>query len=159
MRLEHIDDLDSMHRNAEVMATLGGVRSRAATTQIIEAAVEHWRQHGFGLWMAFDLESGRFAGRGGLKHTWIEGRDEVEVAYGFMPAFWGLGLATELAAESVRVAFETLQLPQLVCFTMTSNHASQQVMRKVGFRYERDFEYAGLPHLLCRQFKKDWDAR
>ncbi len=148
LREEHIQELHHMHSDARTMATLGGVRTLAETTAIARASAEHWQQYGFGLWMAYDAETGRFAGRGGLKHTIVENQDLVEVVYGFLPEHWGRGLATELAAECVRVGFERLLLPELACFTLTTNTASQRVMQKVGFRYVRDFEHAGLPHRL-----------
>jgi RimJ/RimL family protein N-acetyltransferase len=81
---------------------------------------------------------GAFAGRGGLRRVAIEGRPEVEVGYGLMPERGGQGLATELAGESIRVAFDELQLPELVCFTLPTNRASQRVMEKAGFRYSND---------------------
>lgn len=145
-----------MHENPETMATLGGVRARAQTEEITRSMVAHWRAYGFGLWIAYEAESGRFAGRGGLKHADVDGQDMVEVAYGFMPEMWGRGLATELARECVRVAFEDLELADLACFTLTTNRASQHVMQKVGFRYKRDFMHAGMPHVLCRLSRKEW---
>jgi hypothetical protein len=72
------------------------------------------------------------------------------VGYGLAAAFWGQGLATELARKSVWVGFETLGLSELVCFTLPTNGRSRRVMEKSGFRYERAFEHAGLPHVLYR---------
>jgi ribosomal-protein-alanine N-acetyltransferase len=51
---------------------------------------------------------GRFVGRGGLRHVYVGGHDEVELAYALMAAFWGRGLATEMARAIVTVAFEHL---------------------------------------------------
>ncbi|HWG46916.1 MAG TPA: GNAT family N-acetyltransferase [Gemmataceae bacterium] len=150
MRAEDLDDLTRMHLDPHVMATLGGVRSPAETKEWLGRQIDHWEQHGFGLWMVREPQSGRFMGRGGLHHVEIDGHDEIEVGYTFLAEFWGRGLATELAHESVRVAFEILQLPEIVCFTLTTNHASQRVMQKAGFRYERDLIYKGLPHVFCR---------
>jgi [ribosomal protein S5]-alanine N-acetyltransferase len=150
MRAEDLDDLTRMHLDPRVMATLGGVRSPTETTEWLGRQLDHWARHGFGLWMARERQSGRFAGRGGLHHVEIEGRDEVEVGYSFLAEFWGCGLATELARASVRVAFDILHLPEIVCFTMTTNHASQRVMQKAGFRYERNLIYKDLPHVFYR---------
>ncbi|BAY22030.1 hypothetical protein NIES2100_17930 [Calothrix sp. NIES-2100] len=33
---------------------------------------------------------------------------------------------------------------------MTTNLASQRVMQKLGFQYERDMMYANLPHVFYR---------
>src|SRR5262249_15516582 len=112
IRAEDLDDLTRMHTDARVMATLGGVRSPAQTAEWLGRHLEHWRQYGFGLWTAHDRLTGRFAGRGGLHHVTIDDRDEVEVGYSLLPEFWGRGLATELARESVRAAFVVLCLPE-----------------------------------------------
>lgn len=146
-----LDDLTRMHLDPRVMVTLGGVRPPQETAEWLEQRIEHWRRHGFGLWIARERSSGQFAGRGGLQHVEIDGRNEIEVGYCFRAEFWGRGLATELARESVRVAFEVLRLPELVCFTLPTNRASQRVMEKAGFRYERPMVRKDLPHLLYRQ--------
>jgi RimJ/RimL family protein N-acetyltransferase len=67
-----------------------------------------------------------------------------------MPECWGRGLATELATESVRVGFEVLGLPDLVCFALPTNAASLRVMEKLGFRPESEVTVRGLPHVFCR---------
>ena len=146
------DDFARMHQNPKVMATLGGLWTEDKLRAWFEKVLAHWEKHQFGWWMARDLESGVFLGRGGLATMTVDGRNEVEVGYGFLPEFWGRGLATELARESVRVGFGALRLPELVSFTLVSNLASRRVMEKVGFRYERDFVYFDLPHVLYRQF-------
>jgi RimJ/RimL family protein N-acetyltransferase len=147
-----------MYRDPVVMATLGGVRSDDVTRDYLDKHLAHWRQFGFGWWVARELATGRFVGRGGLRHWMIDGRDEIEVGYGLMSEFWGQGLATELAAASVRTAFEALGHSELVCFTMPTNTASRHVMEKVGFRYERDMIILDLPHVLYRLTKLEWLA-
>ncbi len=153
---EDLDELTHMHLDARVMATLGGVRSPDETKEWLERQIGHWQRCGFGLWMARDRATGRFAGRGGLHYVEIDGREEVEVGYSFLPEFWGQGLATELACESVRTAFTVLYLPELVCFTLPTNHASQRVMQKAGFRYERETTWKNLPHVLYRLTETTW---
>lgn len=151
-----LSDIERMHADPQVMATLGGVRSAALSRALVEAWIAHWDAHDFGLWIARDAETGAFAGRGGLHHVVVGGRPEVEVAYGLLPAFWGRGLATELAAASLRAGFETLGRADLVCFTLVTNRASQRVMEKVGFVFEREVEHANLPHRLYRLRATEW---
>ncbi|RIK76346.1 MAG: GNAT family N-acetyltransferase [Planctomycetota bacterium] len=153
-----LDDYVRLFRDPRVAATLGPARSAAQTAEIVENAIAHWQEHGFGLWTARDRPSGAFVGRGGLRKAMVEGRSEVEVAYALTPEYWGRGLATELAIESVRAAFAELQLAELVCFTTPANRASQRVMEKAGFRYERDITHADLPHVLYRHTQQAWEA-
>ena len=150
VRESDLADLCALHADPRVMATLGGVRSAAETAAQIRDFDAHWQRHGFGPWTARDPASGRFLGRGGLRCVPVEGREEVEVLYALAADSWGLGLATELARESVRVAFHELRLPELVAFTLPENARSLAVMLRVGFRYQRDFIHAGRPHRLHR---------
>jgi len=150
MRAADLRDLHRMHRDPRVMATLGGVRPAAATVRLVRRVQRSWTRHGFGLWTVRDPDTGVFLGRGGLLGTRVGGGDDVEVAYAFVPECWGRGLATELARESVRVAFDVLELPDVVCFTTPTNAASLRVMEKLGFRAERDVVVRGLPHVFCR---------
>ena len=78
------------------------------------------------------------------------GRDEVEIGWAVVPDRWGQGLATELGAASVAHAFGPLGLAEVVSFTLVDNRASRRVMEKLGFAYEDEIEYAGLPHVLYR---------
>lgn len=156
--VEHdLPDLLRMHRDPRVMATLGGLRSDAELAALHEQLLAHWGRYGFGWWVA-RLADGRFVGRGGLRSLTLEGVGAVEVGYGLVPEFWGQGLATELAAESVRTGFDVLHLKALVCFTLPENRASRRVMEKGGFRYERDIVHAGLLHALYRLTAGQWRA-
>ena len=153
-----LTDYARMAADPAVMNTLGGVRSLEESRAILGRHIDHWCRFGFGYYTARDRAGGRFAGRGGLRHVHIEGRDEVEIGYGFLATYWGRGLATELAIACARVGFEVLGRPDLVCFTLPTNRASRRVMEKVGFRFERDATYAGLPHVLYRLTADDWRA-
>jgi RimJ/RimL family protein N-acetyltransferase len=132
------------------MALLGGVRDEAGTLAYLDRNLSHWAEHGFGLWMLRDRGSGAMAGRAIVRHLAVEGTDEVEIGYGFMPAWWARGLATEIARACVRIGLETLQLPSVVAVTLPEHAASRRVLVKAGLRYERDVVHAGLQHVLFR---------
>lgn len=149
-------ELCQMHRDPEVMATLGGIRSDELSADILAQLMAHWDAHGFGYWMAHDRASGAFVGRGGLRRVVVGGGDEIEVGYALMPQYWGRGLATELARACVRVGFERIGQPSLVAFTLPTNRASRRVMERVGFAYERDVIWAGMPHVLYRLPVETW---
>jgi len=153
----HFDELLRMHRDEKVMATLGGVRTEEAWTRaFFNQSNTHWNQHGFGLWVFRDKANGKFVGRGGLRHIVVGGNKEVELAYALMSDYWGQGLATEIASISLKIGFERLHFTNIVCFTMTTNYASQRVMQKAGFIYEREIIHANLPHVLYRMTAESW---
>ncbi len=146
----HLPDLCRMHRDPRVMATLGGVRADDATRAYLETNLQHWVEHGFGLYVLLDKTDQRFVGRAGLRHVEIGGRPEIELAYALVPGCWGVGLATETGRALLPIGFNALGLRSIVCFAMTINHASQRVMTKLGFSYERDIDHRGHSHVLYR---------
>lgn len=150
MDADDFDELCRMHSDPAVMATLGGVRSDAETARFLNEKMAHWQTHGFGYWLFRGRKTGRFVGRGGIQHIDIGGNQEIEIGYSVLAEFWGRGLATEMAEAMVAVAFEQLGLCELVCFTITTNLASQRVMQKVGFTYERTVNHEDQPHVLYR---------
>lgn len=147
---EHLAELRLMDRDPEVMGMLGGVREEAQTLVYLERNLKHWSEYGFGLWILREGERGRVAGRAVLRHLLVEGRDEVEVGYGFYPEIWGRGLATEIAAACLEFARDALHQSSVVAITLPANLASQRVMTKVGLAYERDFDLDGDRHVLFR---------
>ena len=146
----HLEELCRLHQDPRVMATLGGLRSAEETKAHLEKSLTHWARHGFGLWALRDKAEGRFVGRAGLRHVFVGGGEEVELAYALAAEAWGRGLATEIARALLRLAFERLDLTEVVAFTLPTNLASRRVMEKVGFTFERDIVHAGLPHGLYR---------
>ena len=145
-----LDALYAMHRDPAVMATLGGVRSDERTRAYLAQNIEHWREHGFGVWIFRDPVTGAFVGRGGLRHVVLEGQSEIEVTYALVRDAWGQGFATEIAAACLDVGFRLLGLQDIVAFALPGNTASRRVMEKVGFAYERDIIHDSIKHVLYR---------
>jgi len=159
LRPEDFGELCRLYQDPQVMATLsadGNIVPDEDVQQRLQQFLDHWNRHGYGVWMFRDKVGDRFVGRAGLKHSHVGGSDEVELLYSVMSEYWGKGLATEMAEAILTVAFEQLGLDDLVCFTLTTNRASQRVMEKVGFRYERDIIHVGLPHVFYRLTASEW---
>lgn len=158
----HFDEICRLHRDPDVMRTLsadGNSLPDEVTREGLRQGAEHWVRHGFGLWIFHDKTDGRLIGRGGLKWYSIGDRDEVGLAYAVLSRDWGRGYATEMAEASLRVGFERLGFSEIASWTLPINRASQRVIEKVGFRYERDVLFAGLPHRFYRLSASDWVDR
>lgn len=139
-----------------MMEKLGGVRDEAATRSYLQTNLDHWEIHGFGLWIVRTKAAGALAGRCCLRHILLTGEDEVELGYGFLPAFWRKGLATEIGACLLGVGFRELQLDDIVAITLPENIGSQRVMQKLGMRYDGRGIHAGLPHVKYRISITEW---
>lgn len=156
---EHRDEIARMHQDARTMALLGGVRDDEKSRDYLERNLAHWDRYGYGLWILRDRTSGEMIGRGLLRHLDVEGQDDIETGYAFYPAWWGRGLATEIARKCVDLGFETLNAPSIVGLTTPANTASQHVLRKVGMVHDRELDHAGIPHVLLRITREDWNSR
>lgn len=146
----HLAGTESVFSDPDVMGPLGGVREAAAARAFIGRERAHWREHHFGMWFFRNLETGRFAGWGGLRHCEIGGERAVELAYALTPENRGQGRATEIGRMAVQLGFENLGLRDVVSFTQVDNRRSEAVMVRVGMRYDRSLDHAGLPHVLYR---------
>lgn len=123
LRAEDLDALFCMHHDARVMVTLGGLRSDDETRRFLRDNLDHWDQHGYGLWMFRDKGVRQLIGRGGLWNVNVGGNDEVGLAYALRAQCWGQGLATEMAGAILTVGFEHLGLTEVVAFTLPTNWA------------------------------------
>ena len=85
-----------------------------------------------------------------LRHLLVDGALEVEVGYAFYSAFWGRGLATEVAKACLELGRRELGLTTIVAVTSPDNQASRHVLEKVGLVYERDFTHEGARSALFR---------
>jgi [ribosomal protein S5]-alanine N-acetyltransferase len=158
----HFEELRRLHRDPQVMATLsadGQPLSDEAIQKLLSDGIAHWERHNFGFWIFHDRLDGRFVGRGGLKVYSIDSQDVVGLAYAIVSDRVGRGFATEMGAASLDTAFHRLGMNAVDSWTLPVNRASQRVMEKLGFQYDRDFEFAGLPHRYYRLDARNWSAR
>jgi len=147
---DHLDEIRRMHRDPAVMAHLGGVRDEAQTAQYLARNLQHWTDHGFGLWILHERSGGDPIGRAVLRHLLVEGVDEIEVGYAFYPAFWGRGLATEVTLACLALGRRELGRACFVAVTQPANLASQRVLQKSGLVFDRELRHDGEAHVLYR---------
>jgi RimJ/RimL family protein N-acetyltransferase len=150
LQQDHIEFIHRMHQDQRVMTYLGGIRSREQTVDYMEQNLSHWEKYGYGIWVLRENSTGDFIGRGGLRNAVLGGNDEVEVAYGLLPDFWNKALATEFTGAVVRMGLSELGLSGMACVVRPDNLASQRVLEKTGFVFEREVIYKSEPHLLFR---------
>ena len=67
-----------------------------------------------------------------------------EVAYRFIPRYWGKGYATEATSAIVKYGFEVLKVEKIYAIVMRENLGSRKVLKKSGFQQTGDFEYIGV---------------
>jgi ribosomal-protein-alanine N-acetyltransferase len=125
----------------------GGVaRARLAQSvaeTLVPAFAQAWRDPGYGPWAVVEAASGRLLGHAGLRRL-PELGGETEILYALDGAAWGRGYATEAALAARDFGFGALKLPRLIALAVPENAASIRVIEKLGLRYDRDVDFAGL---------------
>lgn len=112
--------------------------------EIADRTLRMWDEHGFGPWAAVERSTGRWVGRIGLNllHDWPE-PDKWEIGFELSPEFWGQGLATEGARESLRFGFDDVGLRRIISVTRVDHAASRRVMEKCGLTFQAELDWRG----------------
>ena len=102
--------------------------------------VEHWREHGFGLWALEERGSDLVAGWAGPSHPdqVPELADEIEIGWTLRREFQGRGLATGAARIAVATAFAQLPPRRVISLIHPMNGPSIAVALRLGMRRERE---------------------
>lgn len=127
-------------RDPEVMRYVGTGQPNASieeTQAWIGRMSAHHESHGFGFWAVVEKKTGRLIGSCGMGYQ-RDGGPPLEFGYTLARTHWGKGYATEAAAACRRYAFETLRLPELLASVDSRNVASQRVLEKIGFIFQRE---------------------
>lgn len=103
-------------------------------------------QYGWGVWVVEHEETQAFMGLVGLNipHTAMDFMPCVEIVWRLEPRWWRQGYALEAAQACLDFGLYHLQLQEILAFTSLLNLPSQQLMRKLGMHYVRDFEHPNL---------------
>jgi ribosomal-protein-alanine N-acetyltransferase len=126
---------EAFYSDPEVMdiRKYGVMNPEVVRTQL-QGMIEHWKTHGFGMWVVVDKATGEFAGECGLR--WLEDGSDVELSYGLYPRFRGRGLATEAAHAVLGYAVEALGIDRIVALSRGDNARSHRVLEKLGMTLE-----------------------
>ncbi len=159
------EEAQRLHSDPLVARTLsveGRPLSEETTRRMLRRSILHWRTNGFGLWMFRSRTTGAFVGRGGLiLHSALDmgGAQQVGLAYAVISPLWGQDYATEMGDASLCIGFHHLGFEDIAAWTLPTNLASQRVLAKLGYRYECDITFAGLPHRFFNLDRRDYEPR
>lgn len=158
----------ALNADPQVMAHFPQPLTRAASDTLAQRIRAEIAQRGWGFWAVEVKHSAPFIGFVGLHVPTADlpCAPCVEIGWRLAVACWGNGYATEAACGALCVAFERLELDEIVSFTTTNNQRSQRVMRRIGMDYSDTFEHPDLPvghalrpHVLYRLQRPKQEAR
>jgi RimJ/RimL family protein N-acetyltransferase len=145
-----------MSADPRVMEFFPKVLDRTESDAVAARYAAHFERHGFGWWVIEVVGVADFIGFTGLDVPRFESHFTpcVEVGWRIAYDFWGRGYATEAARAALEFGFQSLQLDEIVSFTVPTNLRSRRVMERLGMTHAPadDFDHPNLPegHRLRR---------
>lgn len=135
------DDLDNVYAvtsDPDVMHYVDNNQplTREETQRWLDISLRHYEIFGYGYCALIDKSTGEFAGLGGLAPS-PDSPGEVELAYILKKAYWGMGLATEIAQALLDFGFNQVGLKRIIATIDPHNLPSRRVAEKLGMKYER----------------------
>jgi RimJ/RimL family protein N-acetyltransferase len=155
----------ALNADPRVMEFFPGVLSRTESDALAARIEAHFAQHGFGLWAVEAPGVAEFVGFVGLQVPNFETAFTpcVEIGWRLAHERWGRGYATEAARAALEYAFDSLNLREVLSWTVPANLRSRRVMERLGMTHSpiEDFEHPRLPpghplrsHVLYRIRRK-----
>ena len=106
-----------------------------AREYLLKGSIASYGRFGFGMYLVQLKPQGTAIGMCGLVRR--DSLEDVDVGFAFLPAYWSKGYAAESAAAVVAHARATLGLKRVVAITSLDNTGSINVLKKLGFGFER----------------------
>lgn len=156
-------DLEGMYAldaDPDVHTYLGNqpIRTREQAKHIIRHIRQQYVDNGIGRWAIIDKKTNDFIGWSGLKYeTGLRSSlNYYDLGYRLRKEYWGKGIATETAIESIRYGFTKMNLKEIGAAANIHHVASNKILKKVGLKFIDTFEYDGEPHNWYNLKRSDW---
>jgi [ribosomal protein S5]-alanine N-acetyltransferase len=161
------DDVDlvlEIFTDPHIMRYGGGA---STADEVIDHMPEVTRRSGsgcIGVWCVTDRTTGEKLGTCALLPMPIEEEDtnwdllggedipdgDIEIGYFYRQAVWGKGIATEAASGLLKFTFEDSPLDAVYATFDDPNHASRNVLEKIGLEFESTrLAYAEMSDVFC----------
>ncbi|HWG77255.1 MAG TPA: GNAT family N-acetyltransferase [Steroidobacteraceae bacterium] len=148
----HLDGLNAINSDPEVMRYLHGVQTRAETKAMIDRVQCRWAELGYSWWTIFEPSSGQIVGagciqnlrRGGGTSSEVDLTCPLEIGWRVRRDRWRQGIANEAARAMAEFAFTRLRAEVLYAVCQPENKASMGVMVKLGMHYRGIEDWYGM---------------
>ena len=129
-----LDDSDAffaLNGNPEVVRYIRPAKTKAECDLFLKEIIEAYKNAPlYGRWAVQEKSSNDFVGSFALIP--VEGRDEMQVGYALLPAYWGRGYATELCRAGLAYVFTQTSIDPIYAYAEAANEASHSVLLKAG---------------------------
>lgn len=143
LNLSHKEESVLLSTNEQTMKYIrGGALSKLKAEERFEYQLElNSASPDFGFFSCYLKESSTYIGNAKFTHF----EDEyIEVGYALLPAYWGMGLATEILVSLIAHAKTVKDSKPLIGIVETRNNASLHVLQKQGFAFKEKRSNEGI---------------
>ncbi len=128
--------------------------------QVIDFIRNQYIENGIGRWAIIDKKTNDFIGWTGLKYEQglRENFSYYDLGYRLRKKYWGNGIATETAIESLKYGFEKLDLKEIGAAADVNHLVSNKILTKIGLKFIETFDFEGVLHNWYNLSKSDWLA-
>ncbi|MDQ0427523.1 ribosomal-protein-alanine N-acetyltransferase [Planomicrobium stackebrandtii] len=105
----------------------------------VKALLDDSSMDGWGSWLVLRKSDGVILGDAGFKGK-PNPENQVEIGYGFLESYWGMGYATEAVEGLLDWAFKANVVEKVVAETDRNNSGSIRVLKKAGMEETNELE-------------------
>jgi len=105
---------------------------------------QRYEEEGLGHLAVVEKATGKLIGMTGIIPRELEGKTYFEIAYSFIPKYWGKGFASEASQQMKKIGFENKISKQFISIIDLENYASQNVARKNNMEIIFNSTYEGM---------------
>nr|WP_252187618.1 GNAT family N-acetyltransferase [Anaeromonas gelatinilytica] len=138
-----IDRIFSIFNNSTLTQYFvsGSDKNKGDTKKRIENIITHWNKYGFGDFLLINKSRNMVVGYGGLHYKSMGAN--INISYIIKPKFQKQGLGYETSMKLLDYGFNTLSLNSIVAEIDPNNKASQKLIEKCGFKFNRIIVWKG----------------
>lgn len=157
-----VDGMFELDSDADVHKYLGKkpIKTKEEAKQVIAYIRNQYIENGIGRWAIIEKKTNDFIGWTGLKYEKLLRKEfnYYDLGYRLRKKYWGKGIATETAIESLKYGFEKLDLKEIGAAADIDHLASNKILKKVGLQCIETFEFENVLHNWYYITKADWLA-
>lgn len=159
---DHLDGLNEMNADPDVMRFLSGPETREQTMAVIARVKSRWSELGYSWWSFIEHSTGELVGAGAIQNLRRVSAPEpdltcpLEIGWRLKRSRWGQGLASEAAQAMAGFAFDTLRADELYAVCHPDNLASAKVMQRLGMQHGGLQDWYGKPLTTYRVSAQAW---
>ena len=112
-----------------------------AQTYIEDRLIRSYQQYGHGLMVVADQSKNPLGLCGLLKRSYLEAPD---LGFAILPQHQGQGFMYESSQAIIQHGITKLTLQKIYATTLKSNQRSQRLLKKLGFKYQRNMRIGTL---------------